>query len=265
MSLSIILLYAACGTLAGFLAGLFGVGGGLIIVPALLYIFFIQGFDPAISMHMAIGTSLSTIILTSVSSARAHHLHGAVKWQIVQQMTLGIFIGGLLGAVIAKNLRSESLQTVFAIFEILVAIKLFSNAKVTVSRKSLPGKALLFTAGFIISAVSAVVGIGGGTLSVPFLRWVGLPIQKAVATSAALGLPIALSGTLAFIWTGSGIASLPRYSAGFIYFPALLGVGLLSILLAPLGARIAHRLSARALQTTFALGLLVIALLMLIT
>lgn len=264
MDLSIIFLYAATGIVAGFLAGLFGVGGGLIVVPALMYCFFLQGFDPAVSMHMAVGTSLATIILTSISSMRAHHAHGAVQWLIVRQMTLGILLGGFIGALVAKNLRSDTLQFVFAVFEMLVAIKLFSNASVKTIRESMPGRLTFNLVAVFISAISAIVGIGGGTLSVPFLRWAGLSIQKAIATSAALGLPIAISGTLAFIWTGSGNALLPEASIGFIYLPALLGVGLLSILLAPLGARVAHRLPAMVLQRVFASGLLIIAVILMI-
>jgi len=265
LTFSILFLYAATGILAGFLAGLFGVGGGLIIVPALLYCFFIQGFDPAVSMHMAIGTSLATIILTSISSMRAHHAHGAVQWQVIRHMSLGILIGGFLGALVAKNLRSELLQIVFAIFEILVAIKLLSNAKVTSTLVHLPGKLVLFVVGIIISAISAIVGIGGGTLSVPFLRWSGFSIQKSIATSAGLGLPIAISGTLAFIWAGSGHMAIPEYSMGFVYLPALLGVGLLSILLAPLGAKCAHSLPSGLLQRIFALGLIMIAMILILS
>jgi len=248
---------------AGFLAGLFGVGGGLIIVPALLYCFAIQGFDPTVSMHIAIGTSLATIILTSLSSMRAHHTHGAVQWLFVKKMTLGILLGGLLGALIAKSLRSDSLLFIFALFEILVAVKLLSNANIQTVRQTQPGRLILNFSAIIISAVSAIVGIGGGTLSVPFLRWLGLSIQKSIATSAALGLPIAISGSLAFVWTGSGNSLLPQYSVGFVYLPALFGVGLFSILLAPLGARCAHRLPASLLQRIFAIGLLVIAIILL--
>lgn len=264
MTLSVITLYVITGTVAGFLAGLFGVGGGLIVVPALLYCFFLQGFETAISMHLAIGTSLATIILTSISSARAHHAHAAVQWRIVKLMTAGILAGGFLGALIAKNLSSDWLRYIFAVFEILVAVKLYTNANVLPDRLVVPGQFLLNIAAVIISTVSAIVGIGGGTLSVPFLRWTGLSIKKSIATSAALGLPIAVSGTLAFIWTGASNPSLPEYAMGFVYLPALFFVGLLSILLAPLGARCAHNLPERGLQQVFALGLLLIALLLLL-
>ncbi len=264
MTLSIIFLYAVTGVVAGFLAGLFGVGGGLIIVPALVYCFFLQGFDPAISMHMAIGTSLATIIVTSISSARAHHAHAAVQWRIVKLMTGGILVGGMLGALLAKNIESESLQFIFSIFEILVAVKLLTHANINVVRAMLPSRIILNIAALFISAASAIVGIGGGTLSVPFLRWAGLSIQKSIATSAALGLPIAIAGALAFIWTGADNPRLPLYSLGFVYIPALLGVGLLSVFLAPLGARCAHQLSAKLLQRVFAIGLLLVALLILL-
>lgn len=268
MSLTIIFLYATTGVVAGFLAGLFGVGGGLIIVPALVYCFYLQGFDPSISMHLAIGTSLSTIILTSISSARAHHRHGAVQWVVVKRMSVGILIGGILGALIAKNLRSDSLLLIFAVFEVFVAIKLLRGVKVKTNKFNSENRLLniwlLTPASILISAVSAVVGIGGGTLSVPFLCWTGFSIQKAVATSAALGLPIAIAGSLAFMWKGSGNVLLPEHSLGFIYLPALIGVGFLSIFLAPLGARCAHRLPAEVLQTIFGLGLILIAMILII-
>ncbi len=252
------------GIIAGFLAGLFGVGGGLIIVPALMYCFFLQGFDPSISIHLAIGTSLATIILTSLSSTQAHHAHGAVQWFVVKRMVLGIFIGALLGALLAKNLKADVLKSIFAVFEMFVAFKLLSNVKTKVHTVKLPGNMGLTSAAILISAVSALVGIGGGTLSVPFLRWNGLSIQRAIATSAALGFPIAIAGALSFMWTGAGNLLLPEYSIGFIYLPAFIAVSLASILLAPLGARCAHVLPAEVLQRVFAVGLLVIALILLL-
>ncbi|VAW92437.1 Uncharacterized UPF0721 integral membrane protein [hydrothermal vent metagenome] len=264
MALSIIFLYLATGIIAGFLAGLFGVGGGLIIVPALMYCFFLQGFDPSISMHLAIGTSLATIILTSISSTRSHHAHGAVQWLTVKRMLVGIFIGALLGALLAKNLKADVLKTIFALFEIFVAFKLLTNAKTKAHHDHLLGNVGLAVVAILISMISALVGIGGGTLSVPFLRWSGLSIQKAIATSAALGFPIAIAGTLSFMWTGAGNLLLPGYSIGFIYLPAFIAVGLASILLAPLGARCAHRLPAAVLQRIFAAGLFVIAFILLL-
>ncbi len=264
MSLSIILLYVVTGITAGFLAGLFGVGGGLIIVPALMYCFFLQGFDPSISMHLAIGTSLATIILTSLSSTQAHHAHAAVQWLVVKRMVLGIFIGALLGALLAKNLKADMLKIVFALFEIFVAFKLLANVKTKLHANNLPGNLGLTSIAILISGVSALVGIGGGTLSVPFLRWNGLSIQRAIATSAALGFPIAIAGSLSFMWTGAGNLFLPEYSIGFIYLPAFVAVGLFSILLAPLGARCAHRLPAEVLQKVFAAGLFVTALILLL-
>ncbi len=264
MSLSILFLYVVTGTTAGFLAGLFGVGGGLIIVPALMYCFFLQGFDPAISMHLAIGTSLATIILTSISSARTHHAHGAVQWSTVKRMVAGIFIGALLGALLAKNLKADMLKMTFALFEMFVAFKLLSNAQTKVHSTRLPGNFGLTWVAIFISMVSALVGIGGGTLSVPFFRWNGLPIRKAIATSAALGLPIAIAGSLFFVWAGAGNLLLPEYSIGFVYLPAFVAVGLFSVLLAPLGARCAHRLPEVILQRVFAVGLLIIAVILLL-
>ncbi len=257
-------MYALSGIVAGFLAGLFGVGGGLIIVPALMYCFSLQGFPADVSIHIAIGTSLSTIILTSISSARAHHAHDAVQWVAVRRMVVGIFAGALLGALLAKNLKAELLKTIFAVFEIFVAFKLLFNLKTNPHLNKLPGFIGLTGVAMVISIVSALVGIGGGTLSVPFFRWSGLSIQKAIATSAALGFPIAVAGTLAFMWAGAGHLNLPQYSIGFVYLPAFVAVGLFSILLAPWGARCAHRLPADMLQKFFALGLFIIAIVLLV-
>lgn len=268
MSIFILSLYALTGVIAGFLAGLFGVGGGIIIVPTLLFIFLLQGFEPAVSMHIAIGTSLATIILTSISSACAHNKHGAVQWRVVRQMATGLLLGGILGALFVKELQSGTLQIIFAVFEIIIAIKLLRTAGMRANnrllvRKAFPHKIFLNVTAVFISAVSAVVGIGGGSLSVPFLRWLGLSIQKSIATSAVLGLPIAISGSLSFVWIGAAHPLLPAYSLGFVYLPALLGVGLMSIIFAPFGAQLAHKLPEKLLQRGFAVGLLVVAVLLL--
>jgi len=264
LSLAIILLYGITGIVAGFLAGLFGVGGGLIIVPALLYCFSLQCFDPAVSMHIAIGTSLATIILTSISSARAHHSHGAVQWPVVKRMVFGIFLGAFLGAVLANNLKAEVLKTFFAVFEIFVGVKLLTDFKSQELESYLPSNLVLTSVAIFISIVSALVGIGGGTLSVPFFRWRGFSIQHAIATSAALGLPIAIAGTLSFMWTGAGHLLLPEYSLGFVYLPAFFAIGMLSIFFAPLGARCAHALPASTLQKVFAVALFSIGLMLLL-
>lgn len=255
------LIYAVVGLMAGFIAGLFGVGGGLIIVPVLAWLFNYQELLSDYVMQMAIGTSLATIVMSATASSYAHHRKLAVNWQIVKSMGMGILLGALLGAGVAKLLASSTLRNVFAIFELLVAVQLFSQVKVQ-EHTHLPGKTGLGLTGVVIGTISAIVGIGGGSLSVPFLRWCGIGMQKAVATSAALGLPIAIFGVFGFILMGAGVPDLPAYSLGFVYFPACIGMGVFSVFAAPWGAKMAHRLSARHLQRSFAVLLAVIALLM---
>ena len=256
--------YLLVGALAGILAGMLGVGGGLVIVPVLAYLFSQQGFDSSVIMHLAIGTSLATIVLTSLSSIRAHHQRGAVLWPVVAHLTPGIIAGAWLGAAVAHLLPSNILRSVFALFELAVAAQMALELSTTPHRQ-LPGRIGSGIAGVIIGAVSAIVGIGGGTLTVPFLTWCNVEMRRAVATSAACGLPIASAGTVAFIITGWNHAALPAASSGYLHWPALLGIGLTSVLFAPLGARLAHTLPVRTLRRFFALFLALLGLRMLLT
>ncbi len=236
------------------MAGLFGIGGGLIIVPALVAIFSYLGFDNSITMHLAIGTSLATIIFTSISSIWAHNKKNAVLWSVVKKLALGIMIGATAAGLIADLIPSKGLQWFFAFFEFYVAVQMILNIKPDASRQ-LPGNTGMLGAGTMIGSVSSFVGIGGGTLTVPFLMWCNISIHKAIATSAACGLPIAVAGTLGFIISGWGDAALPNHSLGYIHLPSLLGIVSTSILFAPLGAKLAHRLPVKPLKRAFA-GLL---------
>jgi len=246
-----LLFYLALGAFAGVMAGLLGVGGGLIIVPALAWIFHLQGVAEAVIMHLAIGTSLATIVVTSISSVRAHHRLGAVLWPVFWRLTPGIVAGAWLGAAIADALPSAALRVVFGVFVLLVAAQLGFGAK-PAPHRTLPGAAGMFAAGGVIGLVSAIVGIGGGSLTVPWLTWCNTSIRNAVATSAACGLPIALAGAAGFIVTGWDQAGLPPWSLGYIYGPAMAGVAVASMLFAPLGARLAHTLPTIALKRVFA-------------
>lgn len=248
------LIYLALGSFAGVLAGMLGVGGGLVIVPVLAWVFVGLGFEPSVIMHLAVGTSLATIVFTSLSSVRAHHRRGAVLWRQVGRLVPGIVLGVVLGAWSAEHLATAALRTIFGVFELLVALQL-GFSLVPEAHRPLPGAAGMTLAGAVIGGVSAVVGIGGGSLSVPFLLWCGVALRQAVATSAACGLPIALAGAAAFAWTGSGNAALPAQAWGYLYLPALAGVAASSILFAPLGARLAHTLSTARLKRFFALFL----------
>ena len=246
--------YLLLGSVAGMLAGLLGVGGGLVIVPVLAWLFLQTGMAPEGLMHMAIGTSLATIVLTSLSSVWAHHHRGAVLWQTFLRMTPGIVLGVALGVTVADRLPSETLRLIFGVFELMVAMQMALNLRPAAYR-GLPGRWGLGVAGTAIGLVSAVVGIGGGTMSVPFLQWCNVPMRQAVATSAACGLPIALAGTLGFVLAGQDSHGLPAWSSGYLYWPAFAGIVAASVPFAPLGARLAHLLPTAVLKRFFALFL----------
>ncbi|NRH28122.1 sulfite exporter TauE/SafE family protein [Pseudomonas sp. MS19] len=247
-----LLMYLSLGAAAGVLAGLFGVGGGIIIVPVLVLSFKAQGLAPEILTHLAIGTSLATIIFTSINSVLEHHRKGAVLWPLFVWMLLGICLGGQLGSMTAALLNGEMLQKIIGVFALVVAVQMSLQLRPNPSRV-VPGKVGLTGAGVVIGWASAIFGIGGGTLTVPFLTWRSVPMQKAVATSAACGLPIAVSGAVGFMWNGWNNPQLPEWSAGFIYLPALAGIAISSMFFARVGARLAHRLSPLMLKRLFAL------------
>lgn len=246
------LLYLVTGVIAGFLAGLLGIGGGLVIVPVLAFIFTAQHFPAGQVMHLALGTSLASILFTSVSSLRAHHTHDAVNWQVVRDITPGIIAGTLGGTVVAAQLSTAFLKAFFVVFLYYVATQMIMNIKPKPSRE-LPGAMGLFSAGSVIGAVSSLVGIGGGTLSVPFMTWCNVRLHQAVGTSAAIGFPIAAAGAAGYIANGWMRDALPAHSLGFVYLPALAGLVAASVLTAPLGARLAHRLPVARLKRFFAL------------
>lgn len=254
--------YLVLGAFAGTVAGLLGVGGGLIIVPVLVFIYTGHGFAPEVIVHIAVGTSLASIVVTSISSTRAHHLHGAVLWPVFTKLAPAIVLGAFIGAAIADLMNATSLRTFFGIFELVVATQMALNLKPDPHRQ-LPGRFGTSAAGIGIGAVSAIVGIGGGTLTVPFLVWCNTTMQKAVATSAACGLPIAVAGASGYIVTGWHQTQLPDGAFGYVYWPALLGIVITSMLFAPLGAKLAHRLPAAKLKKIFALLLAVLGVRML--
>lgn len=253
------LLYLVLGGFAGVLAGLFGVGGGIIIVPVLVFSFAAQGFDPAILTHLAIGTSLATIIFTSINAVLEHQRKGAVLWSVFAWMTLGILLGAGFGALTAAAIQGPMLQKIIGVFALCVALQMALELRPKPDRK-VPGKVGLTLAGSLIGWASAIFGIGGGSLSVPFLTWRSVPMQQAVATSSACGLPIALAGALSFMLIGWNTPQLPAWSLGYIYLPAMAGIAITSMFFARFGARLAHRLSPRLLKRLFALLLFVVGL-----
>ncbi|MBQ0795946.1 sulfite exporter TauE/SafE family protein [Zhongshania sp.] len=251
----ILLVYLTVGAFAGLAAGLFGVGGGLVIVPALVVCFGLLSVAPEVSMQLAVGTSLATIVVTSISSVRAHHKLGNVDWLCWRSLAPGIAIGVVFGVATAATLSGAALKLAFGVFSLIIAAYMGLGAVPAASRQ-LPEALGLAAVGGGVGYVSALFGIGGGALTVPYLTWCNVRMQAAVATSAACGLPIALVGSASNMVAGFGHQDLPAYSFGFVYLPAFIGIVLLSAPFAKLGAILAQRLSARRLKQCFALFLL---------
>ena len=250
--------FIVLGIFAGFLAGLLGIGGGLIIVPFLSFVFALQGsVAPEYVMHLALGTSLTSIIFTSISSTVAHHRRGAILWPVWLRIVPGILIGTFAGSRVAAYLPTNFLKVFFAFFLYYVAFRMIRSKK-TQAGRDLPGRTGMLAAGSGIGFVASWVGIGGGTLSVPFLSWCSVELHKAIGTSAAIGLPIALAGAVGYATAGLGKAGLPPYSLGFVNLAALFFIVLGSVATAPLGARVAHSLPVPRLKKFFAVLLLVL-------
>lgn len=257
-------LYCLTGAFAGFSAGLLGIGGGLIIVPVLFFIFSTQAYEQQHLMHMALATSLATIIVTSISSTLAHHKRRAVLWPTVIRLSPGICLGAWLGASFATQLDTAILKPVFGFFEIFVAFLMYSqyqSKKHQHTIKTSNG----FLGGSIIGGISAIVGIGGGTLTVPFLHWHKIDIKNAIATSAACGLPIAIFATASYIFRGWNISPEQQTMLGYVQLQAFFLISICSFLFAPLGAKLAHTISDVLLKKIFSIFLLLLGLKMLLS
>ncbi|MEN8190863.1 MAG: sulfite exporter TauE/SafE family protein [Thermodesulfobacteriota bacterium] len=254
----IILTYCLVGSAAGVMAGLLGIGGGLVIVPILIYTFSLQGADPELIMHLALATSMASIIFTSISSFWAHHRRGAVQWGLVAAISPGILIGTFLGACFVSTLATDILKLILVVFLYGAAAQLLTGRRPKADREMV-GWAGLFCAGSVIGAVSSMVGIGGGSLSVPFMVRHNITIHHAIGTSAAIGFPIALAGTAGYVFSGWGNSALPAYCLGYVYLPALAGISLFTFVTAPVGVMLAHRLDVKKLKRIFALLLIVVA------
>jgi uncharacterized membrane protein YfcA len=254
------LLYIGTGALAGVLAGLLGIGGGLVIVPILHIAFLAQGLPADYIQHLALGTSMATIVFTSISSLRSHHKRGAVLWPVFKAITPGILIGSFVGSKVVALLSTRFLSGFFVVFLYYVAAQMILNIKPKATRE-VPGTLGMLGAGGVIGGVSALVGIGGGTMTVPFLTWCNVAMHSCIGTAAAVGLPIAVAATAGFILGGQS-AALPGLSGGylgFVYLPAFIGIVAASVLTAPLGARLAHSLPVSKLKKIFACLLVVMA------
>ena len=243
--------FVIAGAFAGVCAGLFGIGGGMIIVPALVWIFTAYHFPPEVVTHLAVGTSLATIIVTSISSLTAHHKRGGIRWEVWRSMALGLIIGSLVGAGIADRINGQALQALIGMGALLVALKMLFFSNKEQLGKPLPHKGVQFGAGTGIGMASSIFGIGGGSLTVPFLNWVGLPMKQAVGTSAACGLPIAIAGALGFAWFGQDVANLPEGTIGFVHIIGFFCISAASFITAKFGAKLAHQLPAATLKKSF--------------
>jgi len=244
------LTYPLLGAFAGFIAGLFGVGGGLTLVPLLYMLFAAQDFPPAHVMHLALGTSMATIVFTSIASMRAHHAHGAVRWDIVRSMAPGLMLGTLGGSFIASSVPTRPLAMMFTAIVYYASVQMMLDFKPKPSR-NLPGQLGLLLVGVAIGLVSSLVSAGGGFMSIPFMVWSNVAIHQAVGTSSALGFPIAIAGVVGYIVSGWHAAGLPPFSLGYVYLPAFVGVVLMSFMLAPYGAKMAHKLPVKQLKRAF--------------
>jgi uncharacterized membrane protein YfcA len=260
---SLIIELVVLGLATGFLAGLLGIGGGMVMVPFLTYLLGQQGVSPDLAVKMAIATSMATIIFTSISSVRAHHKRGAVRWPLVKGLAPGIVLGSLIGSLgVFAFLKGSFLALFFAGFVSFSATQMFLDKKPAPTRQ-VPGPVGLLGAGGFIGFLSGLVGAGGGFVSVPFMTWCNVAIHNAVATSAALGFPIALANVVGYIISGQNIPNLPEYSFGYLWLPALVVIASCSVFMAPVGASAAHRLPVKQLKRVFASILFVLAAYML--
>jgi len=243
--------YLGIGAAVGFFAGMLGIGGGALMIPLLVWLFEAQGLPREHLLHLAVGTGMATILFTSVSSMRAHARRGGVRWDIVKRITPGILAGGLAGSAIASSLPRFAFAVIFVTTVYAAALNLFLERKPHPSR-TLPGAVGLSAVGAAISGISAFAAVGGAFLTVPFMVWCNVPMLAAIGTAAAIGFPIAAAGTIGYAAIGLGQPGLPAWSVGYVFLPALAGVTVASMSLAPVGATVAHRLPTKVLRRIFA-------------
>lgn len=255
----IIAAYLILGAFAGLIAGVFGLGGGIIIVPALIFTFTYLNFDPQVLTHLAVGTSLSTIIFTSISAIYVHYKRLAIDWGLALKLTIGMVIGGLLGAYVADFISGKTLQRIFAAYALFVAIQMWFSLTPKASYE-LPKKLGCTLLGTVIGFISGLFGIAGGSLVVPVLTFYKVNIIRAIATSSVTGFPIALSGTLGYLWMGMDANNLPEETFGYIYWPATLGIIMSSTYFAKLGAKITHGINPQLLKKAFSILMILVAI-----
>jgi uncharacterized membrane protein YfcA len=256
--------YLALGAFVGFFSGLLGIGGGSALVPVLALIFSAKGFAPEHIVHLALGTGIATIIFTSASSARSHHLRLSVNWGAMLKMMPGVVAGTFGGALAAGWLDARLLTVAFTILIYALATQMLFDAK-PAARDNLPGAAIMAAAGGIIGFVSSLTATGGASLTVPFLARHNISVHQAIGTAAAVGWPLAFAGTSGYIIAGAGKPGLPDWSAGFVYAPAVAWIAVASMAMAPVGARVAHRTPGKTLKRVFAIVLYLLATNMLVS
>ncbi|MGQ9724380.1 MAG: sulfite exporter TauE/SafE family protein [Tepidimonas sp.] len=250
---------AALGLATGFFAGLLGIGGGMIMVPFVTFTLGHRGVPADLSIKLAIATSMATIVFTSISSVRAHHRRGAVRWDLVARLVPGIVLGAALaGAGVFRFVHGRWLALLFAVFLVFAATQML-HARPPSSSRGLPGPGGQLVAGGVIGFLSGLVGAGGGFISVPFMTWCNVAVHQAIGTSAALGFPVALANVVGYVWSGSQVAGRPAGSLGFVFVPALAVIASASVLMAPVGVRVAHALPMQTLKRVFAFVLYALA------
>ncbi len=258
------LTYAAVGAFVGFLSGLLGIGGGSVLVPVLTLIWIARGFAPEHVIHLAIGTSMAVILVGSASSLRAHHSHGAVRWDVVRNMLPGLVAGGLVGTTVAHFASAHFLKMFFLAFMVFITGQMLFDVKPKPTR-TLPGAGAQALVGAGFSAISNLAGLGGAVPLITFMTWCNVRLQEAIGTAAALVVPIAATGTVGYIVTGMLAPDLPALSLGYVYLPALLGVSVASFVAAPFGARLTHRIPTHLLKKAFMLMLLALTIKMVVS
>jgi uncharacterized protein len=250
---------AAAGAVAGFLAGVFGIGGGVILVPVFFQVFGYLGIDDAVRMQLAVGTSLAIIVPTSLRSFLAHKARGAVDMELLKGWVIAIPLGALLAAAMAAHISGEALRGVFAVIALLIAIRMIFNPESWRLGNDLPDNPLRFIVGVVIGVLSGLMGIGGGVLNNTFMTLYGRPMHQAVATSAGVGVLISIPGLVGFVVGGWGAPGLPPFSTGFINWIAVALIIPITLMIAPVGVKVAHRLSKRQLNAGFGLFLILVS------
>ena len=254
--------YLLLGIFAGLLSGLLGIGGGLIVVPGLVFLFLHTPIPHPLIMHMAVATSLATMILTSIRALEQHILRKITFWEVFRRLLPGIIAGTVLGAVLAIFLNTRVLEILFGLFVLFISIRLLIPKEFK-GRHQLPGNFGMTIAGLLVGAKSGLLGVGGGALTIPFLTYCNIPIRNAVVVSAATSLTVAIIGTLTFMISGYNDAELPSWSTGFIYWPAALPIMISSVIFTPLGVKLSHYLPATILSKILGVFLLIVSFQML--